>query len=207
MQKPPTSFKGYEHIKRYWDHHYDSYVAKILPGEYYVTRQDEIITTVVGSCVSACICDSQNGIGGMNHFMLPTRTIPPDKWDKTAVSAATRYGNYAMEHVINEILKYGGRRENLQLKLFGGGRIMQYMANIGQQNIDFIRNYVRTEGLKLMAEDLGDIYPRKILFYPLTGRVRVKKLRAMEQGIIERENAYLRNLETHPIDGGEVDLF
>jgi chemotaxis protein CheD len=205
-QQPPAALKGYDHIKRYWDHHHNSYVAKILPGEYYVTRHNEIITTVVGSCVSACIRDSKNGIGGMNHFMLPTRSIPPDKWDKTAVSAATRYGNYAMEHVINEILKYGGQRENLELKLFGGGRIMQYMANIGQQNIDFIRNYVQNEGLRLLAEDLGDIYPRKILFYPLAGRVRVKKLRSMEQSIVERENAYLHNLETQPI-AGEVDLF
>lgn len=206
LQQPPPVLKGYEHIKRYWDHNHNSYVAKILPGEYYVTRQEEVITTVVGSCISACVCDSRNGIGGMNHFMLPTRTIPPDKWDRTTVSAATRYGNYAMEHVINEILKYGGRRENLELKLFGGGKIMQHMANIGQQNIDFVRRYLETEGLRLLAEDLGDIYPRKILFYPLSGRVRVKKLRSLEQSVVERENAYRRNLETLPI-AGDVDLF
>lgn len=141
----------------------------------------------------------------MNHFMLPTHTSS-NPWETTRVNAATRYGTFAMEHMINEILKYGGKRENLEVKLFGGGRIMANMGNIGQQNIEFVKNYVKTEGLNLLAEDLGDIYPRKILFFPINGRVRVKKLRAMEQTILERENAYRRDLEKQPIEG-EIDLF
>jgi len=205
---PPLALPGYEHIKRYWDHHNNSYVAKILPGEYYVSSHDEILVTVVGSCVSACIRDSVIGIGGMNHFMLPTQVVVSggSSWERTQVNAATRYGSYAMEHLINEILKHGGTRDNLEVKLFGGGRIMANMGNIGQQNIDFVKNYVKTESLNLLAEDLGDIYPRKILFYPTTGRVRVKKLRAMEQTVLERENTYRRNLEKQPIEN-DIDLF
>ncbi len=202
---PPESLPGYEHIKRYWDHHYANYVAKILPGEYYVTYHDEILMTVVGSCVSACIRDSVIGIGGMNHFMLPTHA-GSSYWEHTQVNSATRYGTFAMEHLINDILKHGGKRQRLEVKLFGGGRIMSNMVNIGRQNIEFVKNYVRMEGLNLLAEDLGDIYPRKILFFPINGRVRVKKLRAMEQTIAERENAYRRNLEKQPIEG-DIDLF
>ncbi|MCV6639049.1 chemoreceptor glutamine deamidase CheD [Candidatus Albibeggiatoa sp. nov. NOAA] len=201
----PNSFPGYEHIKRYWDRHHHGFVAKVLPGEYYVTSQEEILMTVVGSCVSACIRDSVAGIGGMNHFMLPSTSLA-DRWDRTQVSSATRYGTYAMEHMINEILKYGGKRRNLEIKLFGGGKIMSHVANIGQQNIDFIKDYVKTESLNLLAEDLGGIYPRKILFYPKTGRVRVKKLRSMEQIVAQREKVYQRDLEKQPIDG-EIDLF
>lgn len=210
---PPRPFRGYEHIKRYWDHNHNSYVAKILPGEYYVTRHGEIMMTVVGSCVAACIRDSITGIGGMNHFMLPTKSpdSPNHQWDATGVNSATRYGSYAMEHMINEILKYGGRRERLEVKLFGGGKIMNNMANVGLQNIEFVKDYVDVEGLNLLAEDLGDIYPRKILFYPTTGRVRVKKLRAMqqtvlEQAVLQRENAYRRSLEKQPIEG-DIELF
>jgi chemotaxis protein CheD len=205
----PRALPGYEHIRRYWDHHYGSYVAKILPGEYYVTYQNEILMTVVGSCVSACIRDSIYGIGGMNHFLLPAHTPSTyGKWERTSVSAACRYGNFAMENMINEILKHGGQRQNLEVKLFGGGRIVANMSNIGQQNIDFVKNYIRMEGLTLLAEDLGDIYPRKIVFFPSNGRVRVKKLRAMEQASIEmeRENKYRQTLENKPVEG-DIDLF
>jgi chemotaxis protein CheD len=205
LPPPPRAFPGYEHIRRYWDHHHNSYVAKILPGEYYVTRHNEIIMTVVGSCVSACIRDNVLGIGGMNHFMLPSHSSM-SKWEHTHVSTACRYGSFAMEYMINEILKYGGQRRNLEVKLFGGGRIMGNMVNIGQQNINFVKEYIQLEQLILLAEDLGDIYPRKILYYPTNGRVRVKKLRAMEQTILERENAYRRHLEKQPL-AGEVDFF
>jgi len=200
----PRTLPGFKHIKRYWDYRNNCCMAKILLGEYYVSRHDEILMTVVGSCVTACILDSVSGIGGMNHFMLPH--ISRDKWENTRVSAANRYGSFAMEHLINDILKHGGRRENLEIKLFGGGRIMRNMANIGQKNIEFVKKYIQTEGLTLLAEDLGGIYPRKILYYPANGRVRVKKLRTMEQMILQREKAYRRSLESQPI-AGDIDLF
>jgi len=189
----PKVLPGYEHIKRYWDCHHNNFVAKILPGECYVTRHDEILITVVGSCVSACIRDSVSGIGGMNHFILPHLIL--DKWEQRKVCTASRYGSFAMECLINEILKYGGYWENLEVKLFGGGYIIENMMNIGQKNIDFVKAYLQAESLTLLAEDLGDIYPRKILFSPVNGRVRVKKLRA-QQRIIEGESAYQRDLET-----------
>lgn len=190
---PPDALPGYGHIKRYWDCHNNNFVAKILPGEYYVTRHDEILITIVGSCVSACIRDSVSGIGGMNHFMLPHVIL--DKWKRNKVCMASRYGSFAMECLINEILKYGGYWENLEVKLFGGGCIIENMMNIGQKNIDFVKAYLQTENLTLLAEDLGDIYPRKILFSPVNGRVRVKKLRA-QQRIIKAESVYQRYLET-----------
>ncbi len=201
---PPRALPGYRHIKRYWDYRNSGYVAKILPGEYYVTYHNEILMTVLGSCVAACIRDKIIGIGGMNHFMLPH--ITSDRWEHTRASAASRYGSVAMEYLINEILKHGGKRENLEVKLFGGGSIMQNIGNIGQQNIEFVKNYVKMEGLKLLAEDLGNIYPRKILFFPSTGLARVKKLRATQPIVLEQENEYKRSLESQPI-AGDVDLF
>lgn len=206
IPSPPRAYFGYEQIKRYWDHHYNSYVAKILPGEFYVTAHDEIIMTLVGSCVSACIRDTVKGIGGMNHFMLPTGTLD-QKWGHTNVSAASRYGCFAMENMINDILKHGGRREHLEVKLFGGGNVMANITSIGKQNIEFVREYVQIERLNLIAEDLGDIYPRKILYFPKTGRVRVKKLHAPEQTIIAREQAYQQHLEQQPVSGGDIELF
>jgi len=209
MKHPmPRPIRGYEHIRRYWDHHYHSCVAKVLPGEYYVTYQDEILITVVGSCITACIRDYEVGIGGMNHFMLPTKILE-NKWRNTRVSIANRYGNFAMEHMINEILKHGGMRQNLEVKLFGGGQIMSSSAKIGQQNIYFVKDYIRKEGLNLLAEDLGDIYPRKILFSPLTGKVRVKKLQAMtamEKTVINQEDLYRRSIEEQSIEG-DIDLW
>jgi chemotaxis protein CheD len=204
----PRALPGYEHIRRYWDHHHGKYMAKILPGEFYISRNDEILSTVLGSCVAACIRDEKAGIGGMNHFMLPIHIVH-DEWEDTAVSATTRYGNVAMEELVNEILKFGGRRENLEVKIFGGGTMMSKIANIGKQNIDFVREYILTEGLRLIAEDVGDFYPRKILFYPLTGLARVKKLRSIEESIINRERAYQRTLEeqTSKNKGGDVELF
>ncbi len=206
MTTLPAAFAGYEHIRRYWDIRHHQCVAKILPGDYYVTRNAEVLMTVVGSCVTACIRDSKNHIGGMNHFMLPMRTLPIDKWENSIISAAARYGNFAMEHLINDILKHGGQRQHLEIKLFGGAQILQNIGKIGQQNIQFVRNYLQLEGLRLVAEDLGDIYPRKILFYPATGLVRVKKLRSVSQSIVEYENRYRNTLEKQNI-GNDVDLF
>ncbi|MCW8901569.1 MAG: chemoreceptor glutamine deamidase CheD [Gammaproteobacteria bacterium] len=199
---------GFKHINRYWDKTHDSYAAKILPGEYYVTMHDELIVTVLGSCVSACVRDKVFGIGGMNHFMLPA-----DKGDGMSSFGAggesTRYGNFAMEQMINDILKNGGHRKNLEIKVFGGGRVLKNMStlDIGQKNIDFIMQYIKDEALNLTAEDLGDVYPRKVLYFPASGRVRVKKLRTIHNNtIIEREKNYCKAIEQKPISG-EIELF
>ncbi len=206
--KQPRPLKGFSHIKRYWDKTHGQYAAKILPGEFYVTTHDEMIVTVLGSCISACVRDKVFGIGGMNHFMLPMSAVnsqhdPESKWS----SEATRYGNFAMEALINEVLKNGGRRENLEIKVFGGGRILENKTDVGDKNIQFVREFIHTEGLKLIAEDLGDIYPRKVHYFPVTGKVKMKKLRALHNNtVVEREKKYIDSLESAPI-AGEIDLF
>lgn len=204
--RQPEALPGFSHINRYWDKVHGLYAAKILPGEYYVTTEGEMIVTVLGSCVSACIRDKMFGIGGMNHFMLPIGSAGGSSnshWN----SAATRYGNYAMEALINGILKNGGRRENLEVKVFGGGMVLEQMTNIGKLNINFVREFIKTESLNLLADDLGDIYPRKVHYFPQTGKVKVKKLRSMHNNtIIERETSYMDSLETKPVEG-EIDLF
>ncbi len=200
----PASLPGFEHIRKSWNATYSAYAARILPGEYYVTRSDEGIYTTLGSCISACVRDKACRVGGMNHFMLPA-TADTDKLG--GLSAATRYGNFAMEHLINDILKNGGKRENLEVKLFGGGRILQNMTDVGMRNISFAREYLETEGIEVAAEDVGDVFPRMVVYFPATGRVRVKRLRSLHNNTIaDEEIRYLRNVEGKPV-GGEVELF
>ena len=144
----------------------------------------------------------------MNHFMLPLDASQGSSAWGAAVSAATRYGNVAMERLINDILKLGGRRENLEIKLTGGGRVLAAMStDIGARNIDFVRQYVKDEGFNVVGEDLGDIYPRKVIYFPDTGKIRVKKFAAAkDQALAERERSYLNELDSKPI-GGDVELF
>jgi chemotaxis protein CheD len=207
-QAIPPPPKGFEKINRYWDRTNEIVAAKILPGEYYVTAKDEMVTTVLGSCVSACIRDKKLGVGGMNHFMLPLDSAGTG-WSGASdmVSAATRYGNFAMEHMINDILKQGALRKNLEVKVFGGGQIISSMTDIGRKNIEFVLAYIEQEGLVLASQDLGDIYPRKVNYYPKTGRVKVKKLRHMHNDtIVRRERSYKHDIEAQPV-AGEIELF
>jgi chemotaxis protein CheD len=198
---------GFEQINRYWDKTQQVFAAKILPGEFYVTAQDEIVVTVLGSCVSACVRDSVFGIGGMNHFMLPIQLGDGGSWEKKGLGLATRYGNHAMEHLVNEILKNGGMRKNLEVKVFGGGKILAQMTDIGEKNIQFVLEYINTEGLKLLNQDLGDIYPRKVQYHPKSGKVRVKKLRSLHNDTITaREREYLHTIASKKHEG-EIDLF
>jgi len=204
----PPPLAGYEHINRYWDKGAQHHVAKLLPGEYYVTANHELITTVLGSCISACIRDKLFGIGGMNHFMLPQqREHGTEQWGTSSLSDSARYGNVAMEHLINGILANGGQRKNLEVKLFGGGKIISNMTDVGNNNIKFVHEYIEVEHLKLVAEDVGDIYPRKIMYDPKTGKVKLKKLRSLHNDtIISRETSYMSEIETKPV-AGEIDLF
>lgn len=204
---PAPPLRGFDHVNRYWDKEHEVVAAKILPGEYYVTNGNELVTTVLGSCISACIRDRVFGIGGMNHFMLPTSDTGSWHGSDNALSTATRYGNYAMEHMINDILANGGHRSHLEVKIIGGGRIIGAMTDVGGRNIEFVREYIRTEGLRLLGEDVGDIYPRKVVFFPATGRVRVKKLKHLHNDtVVKRERSYMTELAHAPIEG-EVELF
>jgi chemotaxis protein CheD len=189
----------------YYDRTFDRDAAKILPGEYYFTAKDMMIVTVLGSCVSACLRDRVNGVGGMNHFMLPDTGGESD----SPISASMRYGTYAMEILINELLKAGARRENLEAKVFGGGNVLRgFVAiNVGERNAEFVRNYLRAEGIRIIAEDLNDIHPRKVYFFPRTGRVLVKKLKSLNNNtLVNREQDYASRLHSGDL-AGSVDLF
>ncbi|MEA1988179.1 MAG: chemoreceptor glutamine deamidase CheD [Pseudomonadota bacterium] len=177
---------------------------KILPGEFYVTKENERVETVLGSCISACVRDPIAGVGGMNHFMLP---VDKNKKGNSELSDANRYGNYAMENLVNALLSLGAKRERLEFKLFGGGRIMSSMTNVGWYNIGFAFDYIYTEGFKIVSQDIGDIYPRKVLYYPTSGRVRVRRLNAMHnQSLADEENRYINKIESKPVEG-DVELF
>ena len=202
------SIAGFAHVDRYWDRDREIVAARITPGEYYVTQENELITTVLGSCVSACIRDKESGIGGMNHFMLPgTNSNKLKNSNEAIVGIATRYGNYAMEHLINTILSNGGKRKNLEVKVFGGGKIISALTDVGMKNIDFVLGYIDQEGLKLLSHDLGDIYPRKIIFFPKTGKVSMKKIQDLHNdAIAQRERQYFNSLKNAPVEG-DVELF
>jgi chemotaxis protein CheD len=208
MQPPASS--GFEHVNRYWDDVHQVWAAKILPGEFYVSTHGEMVVTVLGSCIAACIRDRVRGIGGMNHFMLPEQNeYSSDVWGGNPGTAASRYGNWAMEFLINEILKRGGRRENLEAKLFGGGQMIASMTDIGQRNILFAYNYLANEGLKVIASDVGDIYARKVLYFPDTGAVKVRRIKEMKNDtLIKRETSYRKQVtSTSSVQSGGVDLF
>ncbi|HTR00436.1 MAG TPA: chemoreceptor glutamine deamidase CheD [Candidatus Acidoferrum sp.] len=198
MRNSGTSFA---HIKKYYDKVNNCETAKILPGEFYVTDNQEMITTVLGSCVSACIYDPCSGLGGMNHFMLPGNEAASD------AEGSTRYGLFAMESLVNEILKRGSPKKSLKAKLFGGGQIIENMSDVGQKNIRFAKKFLFAEGIPLESHDLGLIYPRKVNFFPHSGRVLVKRLQSLHNNTIEqREKEYMQSLNTAPISG-DIDLF
>jgi len=202
------SIAEFGNITRYFDQDNGMVAAKILPGEYYVTTENELVTTVLGSCISACIRDSITGVGGMNHFMLPETTKQRlNEGVDSVVGNATRYGNYAMEHLINMILANGGKRKNLEVKVFGGGKIIPTLSDVGLRNINFVLEYIDTEALKIVSQDLGDIYPRKIIFFPKTGKVRMKKIKDLHnETIVMREKQYGSSIKDEPVVS-DIELF
>ena len=204
----PETLPGFKHIHRIWDRQNDRWAARILPGEYFVTRSDEIITTVLGSCISACVRDPGLRVGGMNHFMLPEDiTHGSSTWLDPRAGLATRYGSFAMESLINDLMKLGARRDRLEVKLAGGGRILASMTDVGERNIQFARNWLGIEGLNIAGEDVGDSYPRRIQYFPATGRVLMFRLRIHDHGaVVSREKEYLSNLQRTPA-GNDVELF
>jgi len=204
----PAAAAGFERVQRHWDPRIQRWSAKILPGEYYVTRHAEAVSTVLGSCVSACMRDVELGVGGMNHFMLPEDTsVGTDPWSPVEGSSSGRYGAHAMESLINETLKLGARRERLEIKLFGGGKILPSMTDVGARNIAFVRGFVALEKLKVAAEDLGGTAPRHLIYFPATGQVLVKKLKPVEtRRVAEHDVEYRARLAAAPADC-DVELF
>jgi chemotaxis protein CheD len=203
----PPALPHFEHIRRTWDADLGLPVAKLLPGDYYVTRYNEAIFTVLGSCVSACVRERKLGIGGMNHFMLPLdRSGGTGAWAESLVSSATRYGNVAMERLINDIMRLGGQRANLEFKVIGGGKVLDMALDVGARNAQFVRDYLKTEGFLITAEDLGDCCARKLYYNPATGKLRVKRLTStVNRAVFEREREFQPT--TAEVESGSVELF
>jgi len=199
---------GFEELQApnlYFDRLHNSEAAKILPGEYYATARDMLLVTVLGSCVCACIRDRVSGIGGMNHFMLPDS----GQDQNNPLGESARYGAYAMEVLINQLLKMGAKRGNFEAKVFGGGAVLRgfTVANIGERNAEFVLKFLKTEKIPVVAQDLLDIYPRKVYYFPHTGLVRVKKLKKVHNDtIISRESEYVTRLHFAKMEG-DVELF
>lgn len=192
--------------RRWFDPTFKIMAVKVLPGEHYVsTAGQEMIVTVLGSCVAACVWDTRLRIGGMNHFMLPESgggdVVPVDK--------AMRFGNFAMEELINDVLRRGGRRDSLEIKVFGGGNVLAGMGStpIGDRNALFVRQYLAAEGYRIAAEDLGGPHPRRIHFFPRLGKViRLFLKKDVERAVVNREMSYRTRLQTVQVEG-EVELF
>ena len=190
--------------KVYFDTTFQSPAARILPGEYHVTRDDMVIVTVLGSCVAACLRDPESGIGGMNHFLLPDTAGSVD-----ADGASARYGSYAMEVLINQLVKLKARRSRLEAKVFGGANVIpgMHQLNIGHRNADFVLDFLKTERIPVIASDLEDTCPRKVAYFPRTGVVRMKRLvDAGSREIVQREQRYKAEFSQAPV-AGDIELF
>lgn len=199
---------GFETIKRFFDKRRGMIIAKILPGEFYVTTSSEIISTVLGSCISACVWDEVNGIGGMNHFLLPQKNAnSSDGWGGTTGYTA-RYGNWAMEYLVNEVIKHGATRNNMKAKIFGGGKIINAMTtDVGNGNVEFVLEYLKLENIPIIANDTGGPWPRKVMFNPMTGRAQVKKLRSMHNDTVQRrERQYVSDVVQSETESN-IELF
>jgi chemotaxis protein CheD len=207
VPKTTHSVKGFgtaTHV--FYDRHFDLPSIKILPGEYYGSDEDIIVNTVLGSCVSACIWDKTTNMGGMNHFMLP------DTDERDFTGAAGRFGTYAMELLINDLMKHGARRDSLECKLFGGGNVMKGFTtiNVGERNAQFAMDFLKTEKIRVTAQDLLDIYPRKVVFFAKTGRALVKKLREDTAAtVVTMESKYRSTLQAEKAakSCGDIELF
>ncbi len=179
-----------------------------MPGQYCVTSQNKVLVTVLGSCVAACLFDPRTGIGGMNHFMLPSanKTLTELEQDEFTV---TKYGVHAMEILINDLVKAGVARKNIQAKVFGGGKVVPTFVqhDVGKFNAKFVMHFLKTEGIRVLASDLCDVYARKVYFFPNSGRVFMKRIHELNNAtIIERESKHRLALARRA-PGGSVDLF
>lgn len=187
----------------YFDTRFNAIAVKVAPGEFVATADKVMLVTLLGSCVSACIRDTGKGIGGMNHFLLP------DAGQVGVAGDSARYGSYAMEMMINELLKRGARREYLEAKVFGGAAVLAGMkfGNVGERNSQFVLQYLRDERIAVVAADLGDIVPRRVHYFPHDGKVFVRRLPiADREKVRDEEVRYLKQIRQAP-NTGTVELF
>lgn len=193
--------------KQFYDPRFGTNVTMVLPGRHYVTKNpDEMVVTLLGSCVAACVRDPVAAVGGLNHFLLPESDN--GQWGKTA-DAAMRYGNHAMETLINDLIKLGGLRSRLEVKVFGGAQIIKGASatSVGQKNVDFIQRYLSNEGLTIAAKHLGGMKPRRIHYFPITGKVQMRLLqRSVDKDLFKEEMAYRSQIKVED-DSGDAELF
>ena len=189
--------------KRVYDKESGIYIVKIFAGDFYVSRRSgEMLSTILGSCIAACVRDPVTRIGGMNHFLLPG-----DENMVTDIGAAARYGVFAMESLINGILKAGGEKSRLEVKVFGGGNVTNNSAKIGSKNAVFVRKFLADEGFKIAAQDLEGELPRRVHYFPDTGKVMMRKLhRKDDMVVVDEEKRYQQSIAVKPVEG-DVDLF
>ena len=192
------------HIRRMQDTRFPHEVAVILPGEYFVSDNPMVVYTVLGSCISVCLRDPQAGVGGMNHFMLaaPTTQSSGDSWAESG-----RYGSFAMEMLINGILKRGGNKARLEAKVFGGGKIYDGAMDVGAKNAAWALDYLEQEGLPPLKADVGDVTPRKVYYFTDTGKVLMKKLDKVQSRSIVREEQRYQDTLQQTAPAGDVTLF
>jgi chemotaxis protein CheD len=183
----------------FYDAHFRNDAVKILPGEYFVHNEDLLIMTTLGSCIAACLWDRNARVGGMNHFMLPE-----------GAGESGRYGSYAMELLINEMMKRGASRMTMEAKVFGGGQVVAGMnsMNVGERNTNFVIDYLKTERIPIMSKDVLDIYPRKVCFLPASGKAMIKRLAPTNaEALVAQDRAAAQRAVPANTGGGSVDLF
>jgi chemotaxis protein CheD len=190
--------------RRYFDPRFEATIITVAPGEHEITAaKDEIVATVLGSCISVCMRDPQAGVGGLNHFLLPKNNGGND------ASAGERYGDTAMEVLINGLIKRGGRRGQFEAKVFGGARVLSgaTMLAIGDGNIAFVLDFLNREGIPIVSKDVGGTRSRRIHYQPATGRAWVQHVQPSARSTEhEQEVAYLNRLKTQPV-AGDIEIF
>lgn len=187
----------------YWDQELGTHAVRLMPADYRSSGEPLALVTLLGSCVAACLYDPLAAVGGMNHFLLPGGTGNGD------VDPSARYGVHAMELLVNDLLKRGAHRPRLQAKVFGGGNVLSGFHNdpIGTRNARFVLQYLQAEGIPVVAQDLGDVHPRKVCFFVQTGRTLVRRLPSTrDDEIVRAERAYYGSLNRAPV-AGSVELF
>ena len=183
----------------FYDAHFQNEAVKVLPGEFYVDTEDLLVMTTLGSCIAACLYDRQARIGGMNHFMLPG-----------GAADSGRYGSYAMELLINEMMKRGASRLTMEAKVFGGGAVISGMnsLNVGERNTQFVMEYLATERIPVVSKDVMDVYPRKVCFLPASGKAMVKRLAPTNtEAFAQQDRLAAQKAVPASTGGGSIDLF
>ena len=183
----------------FYDAHFKNEAVKVLPGEYYVDTEDLLVMTTLGSCIAACLWDRQAKVGGMNHFMLPEGS-----------GDSGRYGSYAMELLINEMMKRGASRLTMEAKIFGGGAVISGMntINVGERNTKFVIDFLATERIPIVSKDVLDIYPRKVCFLPASGKAMVKRLAPTQsENLVAQDRLAAQKAAPASTGGGSIDLF